>query len=600
MPAKVLAISKLGPGQVDHLSHWLEHYTGLGVDQILLAVPRETSPEIEQAIRECAKHWSFDRFSINLAEAEQLDQGPIHKAVLRHAAREEDWILNAQLDELHEFPAPLDQIIAAAKAANIDTVYGEVIEHTTTDGSLPPILPQPPIWEQFPMADQLTAYFLGGRTRELMLARFSPGAGGMNFGSEPAVPLGRPQQYVVHRFNWHNAAVAELQSKMTRPEVGARWKAKADLLFGWIDANCGRLNLKDPSIRMREARHPSRLDWAGVAKPRLPYIGDKVVWLNCDPAVKQSLAAMGVHFGRRTEHSGKLHAWLEALRNEAAMTGAIAAIWSAAVPAKSVAALQNLAADDLVEVNAGNLAEAVAEISACAAARPPNDEKVFAVCPIPKGHAALLAHWMDYYTQLGVDQIIPAGYSEQEEHRSILRQAGATPRTWILHASEDDLLEFPAPLLDIVRAADAKGLKAVFGTLVDRAAPDGVLRTILRAPSLSEQFPMGCQLTESIARGQIQRPMLMRFDVRAEMARHVATNAGVGAAPLGLPSQYLIHRIWHAGTAARLQTALTGPDARAREEAKRLLQWLKINGGRINLNMPTLNAKPRTARRIAS
>jgi tetratricopeptide (TPR) repeat protein len=379
-----------------------------------------------------------------------------------------------------------------------------------------------------------------------------------------------------------------------------------------------------------------------------PYLGDVVVLLHCDRAVREELRRAGFHGGfqvdpatgsdpsldvllaarddppRRIE---RLTRWLDWLRNEAAMTGATATVWANLLPDEFAQFIRQAGGADLIEVAASSAEDILSQLAPRVVPLPPTDGKIFAVVSIRNGRLDLLPHWLDHYTRLGVDEILlgvfedvnesitqelvrlrqrwsfrtfPQRYSAavEAEHYSQrqtgCRKAGALPGTWILHADLDELHEYPAPLRQIADEAARQGISVVSGFLYDRVAADGSLPPILQAPSLWEQFPIECKLTERLLHGQLEKIMLARFSVQVNVGHHTPFNATPGF-PIGAQANYRVaHFKWHSELVPRLRWSLERPNAHQvwKRESLLFLDWLDKHGGRLDLADPALECRP--------
>ena len=174
----------------------------------------------------------------------------------------------------------------------------------------------------------------------------------------------------------------------------------------------------------------------------------------------------------------KLRPWIMQMRNEAAITGQIPAIWMPNMPAALREAIRQIAGSELLEITCESVDDVRRQIEAHARPKPQGGKTVFAVCALRNGSADLLPHWLAHYTKLGADRIVLAvvdpadanveaeiqrcakrwtfdrfatrremlqDHLGEEVHRAVLRQAGAQPEDWVLHTDLDEFHEFPAP-----------------------------------------------------------------------------------------------------------------------------------------------------------
>jgi tetratricopeptide (TPR) repeat protein len=379
------------------------------------------------------------------------------------------------------------------------------------------------------------------------------------------------------------------------------------------------------------------------ALPKLPYLGDKVVLLRCDRAVRERLRRAGLHGGYAIDpidgtemwlaaqlavrpDAAKLaeviEQWLQWIRNEAAMAGSTAAVWMPDMPQAVAGAVRQAAGEDLIEITGESAEEIHARLTARAITPPDTEDKFFAVVSIRNGGLELLPHWLEYYTNLGVDEILLgifddlAGDAAAElekcagrwkfrrfvqhwkaatesetycQRQTGCRLAGARPGTWILHTDLDELQQYPSPLKEIAASAAQMNTRAVFGRLVDRVAADGSLPPIRPHPSLWEQFPVECNMTGGILKSVPQKVMLARYSVLVKTGHHEAPLEPANPAIIGK----VAHFKWHSGLLERMHWGLQQASASAewKGDARRFLGWLDQHGGRINLADPALEAR---------
>jgi tetratricopeptide (TPR) repeat protein len=373
---------------------------------------------------------------------------------------------------------------------------------------------------------------------------------------------------------------------------------------------------------------------------KIPYLGDKVVLLHCDRAVREKLRAAGLHGGYAIDagdgteiwmsaqlaaqpDAGKLpglvEQWLEWIRNEAAMAGTTCTVWMPQMPQAVADAVRRAAGEDLIEITGSSAEEIGAKLAARAVAPPDTDDKFFAVVSIRNGGMELLPHWLEHYTNLGADELLLGifddltgdsmaeidkcaqrwkfrrfvqhwgGATESEtycQRQSGCRRAGARPGTWILHTDLDEFQQYLQPIKEVAADAAKKNIKAVVGRFVDRVAADGSLPAIQPHPSLFEQFPVECNMTESILKGSPLKVMMARFSVIVNSGHHDAPQERANAAPVGK----VAHFKWHGGLLERMRWGLRQENASMewKGDTRRFLAWLDQHGGRINLSDPEL------------
>lgn len=255
---EMFVIGSIRNGPVDLLPHWLDHYSRLGADRILLGVFDDVSIDGRGQIEHCALRWKFETFRqrwINTTEQEQQEQQ--RDACRAFGGKDDTWIVYADLDEFHEFPAPPRQIIAAAEERGVQAIYGWLLDRVAADGSFPPIPPfedsaSPSLWDAFPVGCHLSGKLLRASAHKVMMARLSVP---IMIGHHDArncvpypIPLGRLEQYIVHHFKWHRDAVARLKWGLTQANCNSAWQRESRRFLEWINSNGGRINPKDPAI----------------------------------------------------------------------------------------------------------------------------------------------------------------------------------------------------------------------------------------------------------------------------------------------------------------------------------------------------------------
>jgi len=384
--------------------------------------------------------------------------------------------------------------------------------------------------------------------------------------------------------------------------------------------------------------------------PALPYLGDKVVLLRCNRAARERLRRAGLHGGHvvnrqsgaddwlsillaanqsPAELKRALSQWLEWVRNESAMSGTTCTLWLPEMPAAAEEIFRGAAGEDLIEIAGEDAGEIYSRLAARAAEPPDTEGKIFAVVSVRNGGLELLPHWLEHYTSLGVDEILLGVFDEVEteserqtekitsryrirrfaqhwktcsedeqyaQRASACRRAGARPGTWIMHTDLDELHEYPCPIHRVVQAAAEQNVRAIYGNFMDRVAADGSLPRVLAEPTLWEQFPIECDLTQKILSGGTQKVMLARYQFRVSPGHHEALLAPPGPAPIGSADDYRVaHFKWHGDVKGRMQWGLedSKPTAEWKGEARRFLAWLAAHDGRIDLSDPLLKARNR-------
>jgi tetratricopeptide (TPR) repeat protein len=250
---KFFAVVSIRNGGLELLPHWLEHYTSLGVDEILLGVFDDLARDAMAEIEKCAAGWKFRTFKQRWSAATESETYSQRETGCRLAgARPGTWILHTDLDELQQYPMPLKQLAAAVAPTNIRAVYGRFVDRVAADGSLPPIRPSPSLWQQFPIECNMTGGVLKSLPTKVMLARFSVlvRTGHHEAPLEAANPttIG-----TVAHFKWHSGLLDRMRWGLRQESASPEWKADTRRFLGWLERHGGRINLSDPALGARMA-----------------------------------------------------------------------------------------------------------------------------------------------------------------------------------------------------------------------------------------------------------------------------------------------------------------------------------------------------------
>ena len=192
-PRLISCIGVDGPagGDLPLLRHFLDYYAGLGIPptrmHLILNARDAGSPDLVEARGVLERFGTTPEIWIGFyTSAAMWDR---RRALQRRVADADDWIVNADADEFHDYPAPLDEVIAFCEARGARCVQGPFVDRIAADGTLAALDDVRPIWEQFPVAADVGSA-IGKRpgaedatgTVKMMLHRgdVSPGLGGHN------------------------------------------------------------------------------------------------------------------------------------------------------------------------------------------------------------------------------------------------------------------------------------------------------------------------------------------------------------------------------------------------------------------------------------
>jgi tetratricopeptide (TPR) repeat protein len=257
--SKLFIVCSIRNGKIDLLPHWLDHYSRLNADELLIGIFDDVAPEARAQVDRYSARWKFKTFRQTWRDTSELEQEQQRRAACYAAGADDDaWIIHTDLDELHEYPLLARQLIEAAKTRDIQVIYGWLLDRVAADGSMPPIPSfddpaSPSIWNAFSSACRLTGILLRAPTRKVMIARLGIEVGGGHHaagGFVPyPIPMGRISQYIVHHFKWHKDTVDRMEWGLAHAGCNPAWQLEARRFLDWLHSNGGRINLNDPTIR---------------------------------------------------------------------------------------------------------------------------------------------------------------------------------------------------------------------------------------------------------------------------------------------------------------------------------------------------------------
>jgi hypothetical protein len=253
-------------------------------------------------------------------------------------------------------------------------------------------------------------------------------------------------------------------------------------------------------------------------------------------------------------------------------------------------------------------------------------EKIFAIVSV-YDNPELLPHFLSHYSRLGVDHIFvsirtpirnalyetaaavaqcfPATIhwiaceqfsdsDKAEVEQVILRQNDVQPDDYIMHLDLDEFQEYPVPVIEVVRQMNVCDDWALRGWIVDRVAEGGWLVPVLPEPSIGEQFPIGCAVSQILLHAWTQKIILCRHRVQLEGGvRHDTLNARYDRVPVGQSEQYIVHHFkWVRGLDKRIEERLTRAliGGKYAAECRQFLNYYRTHG-RIDLLDSRLGAR---------
>ncbi|WP_181408174.1 hypothetical protein [Pararhizobium mangrovi] len=272
------------------LAPFLDHYIGLGLD------PATMHLILNQAERDEAKLAAAHRVLRDRGVGEpDVWIGAYTSETMWERRREmqqrccaaDDWVVSADVDEFHVYPAPLGDMIAWMEENRFDVLDGPMIDRLAVDGTLPPITPERSLDRQFPLEADIMCTAgkrhgekdaTGTVTMMLFRARFEPGRGGhgplqknaafaygMNLAAfprikDPAFRFRLPAR--VNHFKWHGAVQASIERRMNTPGASTAGTTYGQRMLDYLAKGEGRVDVDTVPVRGPMDRAPA--DWKGA------------------------------------------------------------------------------------------------------------------------------------------------------------------------------------------------------------------------------------------------------------------------------------------------------------------------------------------------
>lgn len=136
-----------------------------------------------------------------------------------------DWYGISELDEFHSYSEDLAAVIEKCEAAGCDVVLGRLTDRVAADGSLPALLPDVPLEEQFPLTSRISDVILDGCNQKVMLCK---GRHFISGGNHAVLTPHRAyhQWHIVNHYKWHANVLNRIRNRLLLPtDEGNGWLA---------------------------------------------------------------------------------------------------------------------------------------------------------------------------------------------------------------------------------------------------------------------------------------------------------------------------------------------------------------------------------------
>lgn len=253
----------LAGAHVDVLEHMLQHYRALGIESFFvnLNLADESDPVREQ-VEDITR-----RFGCGIAQVLYGDWHLLQQQayLTQREQYPSDWFILADQDELQVYPANLPDVIADCRAC--DYIRGCFVDRIARDGGFPPVEPERPIWDQFPLGGFITGLIGGGDPRKVVAVK---GALSIRKGNHHAYE-GRAcpsrQYYIpVHHFKWTATVQERMASRAEamKQHPTLEWTESARFVE-YCRTTGGRIRVEDPKLMIGECA-PEYPHWEKIKK----------------------------------------------------------------------------------------------------------------------------------------------------------------------------------------------------------------------------------------------------------------------------------------------------------------------------------------------
>jgi hypothetical protein len=195
------------------LPHFLKYYHWLGVRKFIIAVSDQR--QLSRNVTEACADTNFD-ITIQDYAGMPLLTGALreHRDSLRQVYIESSaWWIPADLDELHQYPLPLAELVTQLQHGSYTHCSGVFVDRIAEDGSLQTNLPTPSLFQQYPWEAQLTRFLAKGSHRKVSIAR-----GDVRVSMGHHLVVGNNKRFKLrsrtHHFKWRTGLLEQLTQRV--------------------------------------------------------------------------------------------------------------------------------------------------------------------------------------------------------------------------------------------------------------------------------------------------------------------------------------------------------------------------------------------------
>lgn len=187
-----------------------------------------------------------------------ISRGPWHETVhseLRDHLRARagaGWHVIADVDEFHDYPVPLTELIDAAENAGSPIVGGLLLDRVSEDGSMRPWSAEKGLDQSYPLGGYLTPGLMGGNPGKIVAAHSSVRLGLGSHRSLDESPVNRPL-VPVHHFTWRAGVLEDLRRRVAKYTTG-EWRETGPWIRNEVSALLRHVESRDNRIDVADKR----------------------------------------------------------------------------------------------------------------------------------------------------------------------------------------------------------------------------------------------------------------------------------------------------------------------------------------------------------
>jgi hypothetical protein len=219
-----------------YIDHFLAFYDSQGVDHHFLIL-HSKSPTDENAYRD---YYSTKKASVYFQYGEwntKVSEDARHLVIKESGLTDKDWLIHTDIDEQAESVGQtLKEKIKKMEANGENCCSGSMIDRVSEDGSLPEIIPQKPLSEQFPRTADIGRSILWCQTKKIPITKANILVKGGHHELMPefkSKAVFNSEILKVNHYKWTKNVKEKLQERVLTHKQFFHWKESARFLVFW-------------------------------------------------------------------------------------------------------------------------------------------------------------------------------------------------------------------------------------------------------------------------------------------------------------------------------------------------------------------------------